>query len=120
MSETYLKPVRDENGTFKKGTSGNPMGRPKGSRNQITLLRESLELALREEAHDHMSDVLKMAIALALEGDRQMIKLLLDLHMSKSAPEGGAKQDRAVINIFGPKDAETKDIIDVTPKTESE
>jgi len=33
---------RTKNGTFKKGTSGNPSGRPAGSRNRATLLAEQL------------------------------------------------------------------------------
>lgn len=102
--------VRTDSGQFKKGVSGNPVGRPKGSKNQITLLRQSLELQLREESSPEMAEVLRTAIALAKAGDRSMIKLLLELHMTKSAPEGGDKADRAVINIFGPKEDNIKDV----------
>lgn len=39
---------RDANGRFPKGISGNPKGKMKGTRNEITLLRLTLEKALRE------------------------------------------------------------------------
>lgn len=47
-----------------------------------------------------MPKVLKKAINLALAGDRMMIKLLLELHMSKSAhqdDEKGGKSQVAVV-----------------------
>lgn len=40
--------VRSHKGRFVAGKSGNPKGRPKGTRNKITVLRENLELALRD------------------------------------------------------------------------
>lgn|SRR5690606_22661404 len=40
--------VRDEKGRFPKGVSGNPKGKAKGVRNEITLMRLTLEKALRE------------------------------------------------------------------------
>lgn len=107
-------PERSETGQFVKGQSGNPNGRPKGRKNEITLLRESLELALREQGAPHMGEVLNTAIALAKEGDRTMIKLLLELHMSKTAPEGGGGQEKVTINISGPTE-DAREVIDVTP-----
>lgn len=35
---------RTKNGTFKKGVSGNPNGRPKGSRNKASLVKAQLTL----------------------------------------------------------------------------
>lgn len=43
--------VRDEAGRFPAGVSGNPAGKPRGTRNQITVLRENFELALLEYAN---------------------------------------------------------------------
>jgi hypothetical protein len=34
---------RDEKGKFLEGVSGNPKGKPKGSKNYLTLLEEALE-----------------------------------------------------------------------------
>lgn len=109
------KEVRTQEGTFKKGVSGNPRGRPRGSRNKITLLRQSLELSLRQEASPHMTEVLETAINLAKSGDRTMIKLLLELHMSKGGADPDVKaQEKVTINIKGPVRSEP-DIIDITP-----
>ena len=89
---------------FKPGQSGNPNGRPKGSKNQITLLKESMELMLREEAaQGDLSEVMKVAMELAKAGDRSMIKLILELHMSKGTTQDGSKAaEKVQININGP------------------
>ena len=93
------KPVRDEKGQFPVGVSGNPMGRPKGAKNKITLLKQSLELELRNSAAPRMQKVLDKALEMAEEGDRSMIKLLLELHMSKGHSEESAGVDKLQINI---------------------
>ena len=104
-------PERRSDGTFPQGVSGNPLGRPKGSKNQITLLRESLELQLREQAAPQMSEVLEKAFELALAGDRTMLKLLIEMHLSKSVDPNVKGQEKVTINIKGP---ETKqEIIEV-------
>lgn len=91
-------------GQFKRGQSGNPEGRPKGSKNQITLLKESLEVALRERSEPSMVKVLDKAVELALEGDRSMLKLLLELHMSKGVTDvGGKATEKVSITINGPE-----------------
>jgi len=84
---------------FKEGVSGNPVGRPKGSKNKITLLRQMLELQLREAAQDRMPEVLNKAFELALEGDRTMLKLLIELHMSKGPPDIEKAAEKVEINI---------------------
>lgn len=83
MTKDVVK--RAEDGTFLPGQSGNPAGRPKGSKNRITLLKQELETELREFAAPQMKEVLAKAFELASAGDRSMIKLLLELHMSKNA-----------------------------------
>ena len=56
---------------FEKGESGNPAGRPRGSRNRATLLMESL-LADDAEA------IGRKAIAMAKQGDMAAIRLCTD------------------------------------------
>ena len=113
MSEKGEKEERTELGTWKAGVSGNPNGRPKGSKNQITLLKESLELQLREQGANFMPQILQTAIELALEGDRTMLKLLLELHMTKGGTgDVKAGQEKVTINISGPERA-LKDVIEV-------
>ena len=58
-------------GQFSKGTSGNPSGRPPGSRNQATLLMESL---LEGEAEQ----LIRKVIELALAGDITALRLCLE------------------------------------------
>jgi Family of unknown function (DUF5681) len=62
---------KKKNGQFAKGTSGNPSGRPQGSRNQSTLLLESL---LAGEAYE----LLRKAIELAKGGDVRALQLCMD------------------------------------------
>ena len=88
-----------EDTQFKEGTSGHPTGRPKGSKNKITLLRQSLELQLREAAKDRMPEVLNKAFELALTGDKTLLKLLLELHMAKGVPDSEKTSEKVEINI---------------------
>jgi Family of unknown function (DUF5681) len=61
----------DGSGQFSKGTSGNPLGRPRGSRNSATLLMESL---LEGEAEQ----LTRKAIEMALAGDITALRLCLE------------------------------------------
>ena len=95
---------------FKTGISGNPGGRPKGSKNQITLLKESMELLLREEASpDDLKAVMRTALEKAKAGSDAMIKLILELHVSKGTTQDNSKAaEKVQININGPTISEVK------------
>src|SRR3954464_9602810 len=58
-------------GQFSKGTSGNPSGRPPGSRNHATLLMESLLECQAEQ-------LTRKAIEMALAGDITAMRLCLE------------------------------------------
>lgn len=60
-----------EGGLFRKGRSGNPAGRPPGSRNHATMLAEGL---LEGEAQA----LTRKAVELALEGDTTALRLCLE------------------------------------------
>jgi len=91
--------VVENKGQFPKGVSGNPAGRPKGSKNAITLLKQSLELQLRDQAAPDMGAVLDKAVELALEGHPGMIKMLIELHMSKQHGEEAKGGEKVAIQI---------------------
>jgi hypothetical protein len=111
---------RTNDGRFAPGQSGNPDGRPKGSKNQITLLKESLEVALRERSEPKMLQVMDKALELALAGDRTMLRLLLQLHMSSGATQNEGKGiEKVSININGPKQEVEKVPTVVTSKEEN-
>ena len=57
--------------TFEKGQSGNPAGRPPGSRNKATILAETI---FESEAEA----IIRMAIDKAKEGDITAIRLCLE------------------------------------------
>lgn len=115
--EVAPKVKRTEKGQFPKGVSGNPTGRPKGSKNEITLLRQSLDLQLRAQGAERMPEVLDKAFELALEGDRPMIKLLLELNMSKAVASEKEVQEKVEINVVGaPPEVKKISVIDVKPE----
>ncbi|MFN7998605.1 MAG: DUF5681 domain-containing protein, partial [Bryobacteraceae bacterium] len=62
---------RSPKGQWPKGVSGNPSGRPPGSRNKSTLLLEQMLQGRQQELVDK-------AIELALNGDPAMMRLCLE------------------------------------------
>jgi hypothetical protein len=82
---------RDEVGRFLKGVSGNPGGRPVGSKNKATVLREMLdEVALGEVAKEYV-DVVHAMIREAKKGNVAAAKLVKDIaDIVVEQTEGGA------------------------------
>lgn len=62
---------RDQQGRWPKGISGNPSGRPVGSRNKTTILIQSI---LAEKAEE----LVRKAVAMALEGDPAALRLCVE------------------------------------------
>lgn len=99
--------IRTTKGQFAKGKSGNAAGRPKGSRNAITLTRLATEHELRDYFKPHARKVLARAVEIALKGDPAnpatiaMIRTLLDKSMSSLRNEdvGDSKDNTIVVNF---------------------
>lgn len=92
MSDSVTKAVKGNKPyLFQPGKSGNPAGRPKGSRNKVTLMKIALEGELRTQLGPHMAEILAQAIQMAKAGDASMIKLLVD----KTVPTTKASDDEA-------------------------
>ena len=86
---------------FKKGQSGNPAGRPMGSRNKMTVLAEKL-FDEKLFGEDKKADaIITKAIELAGNGDTACIRLCLD----RIAPP---RKDRPVCFAL-PRMTESKD-----------
>jgi hypothetical protein len=71
ISTTKRLHRKNATGQFAKGSSGNPAGRPPGSRNQATLLMEAL---LEGEAEQ----LTRKAIEMAAAGDIHALRLCLE------------------------------------------
>ena len=69
---------------FKKGESGNPSGRPKGSKNLTTLLEKELKQRVvvtengRRRSITKQEAMVKHLVNKAVSGDRPLMQLLLD------------------------------------------
>ena len=71
VDSKQIQVERDPSGRFRKGCSGNPDGRPPGTRNKAT---ETAELLLDGEAEA----LTRKALELALDGDPRALRLCLE------------------------------------------
>ena len=69
---------------FQKGVSGNPNGKPKGSKNKTTLIKQAIEHGLIEQLQADIPEVYQKGIQMALDGNETMIKFFLDRIMPKA------------------------------------
>jgi hypothetical protein len=72
-------------GQFKKGNSGNPKGRPKGSKNFITLLDKELAQKIvvnengKKRSITRLQAMVKRMVAGALQGDQKALLTLVEI-----------------------------------------
>lgn len=98
MSEKDVAPRNK--GQFPKGVSGNPAGRPKGSKNKVTLMKLVAEETIRTDNAERMLEVANIVIDQALEGDPKAQKLVWDAVMSKGTSDDRTQaKERVEINI---------------------
>ena len=87
------------NTQFKKGASGNPKGRPKGSKNFLTLLEQELAQKIfvnengRRKTVTRMQAMVKRMVAGALQGDPKAVLTLVDILRRTGAIEQPAAAD---------------------------
>ena len=63
---------------WKAGQSGNPNGRPKGSKNKLTLLREAVLESAESIVLGNFEDIVKATVELAKAGDPTALKIVWD------------------------------------------
>lgn len=72
-------------GKFKKGASGNPRGRPKGSRNFLTLLEKELDQTVvvnengKKKKLTRLQAMVKRMVNGALQGDQKSLLTLIEI-----------------------------------------
>ena len=90
---------------FKKGQSGNPKGRPKGSKNVATILNEQLfsPVQITENGKRKKIPVIEGIIRVinksALEGNRNAWSTILKLLSLADSDASDAEQDAQVVKI---------------------
>jgi len=109
---------RNELGQFVKGQSGNLAGRPKGSRNEATKLKEFIEHANTEVLAAEAPAIMAKAIQMAKDGDAAMIKLILGDMMKHVRTEEGEKSDNKVTVSIELMKEDVKDIVIENPPQE--
>lgn len=91
---------RDDKGRFVKGASGNPVGRPKGTKNEIAEMKRNLELAVRKNINEReINGIIQSMIAEALNGNVTAGKLILDKVMSNARLDDDEGEDKPEIVI---------------------
>lgn len=96
----YGKPPRKHR--FKKGKSGNPRGRPKGSRNISTVIEKELNGRVTVTENGQQRRFSKSQVAAkqlvnkAMTGDQKAIQAILNLYKNQDAPTG----DVAPLGVF--------------------
>lgn len=94
---------------FQPGKSGNPRGRPKGSKNKATLLKEAMQHKADLMLTRDVPKVLKTVLQAAIAGDMQAAKMILDRAVpvgGNGGPSDNAKSVQIVIkNLTAPEHA---------------
>ena len=93
----------DRNGSNMTKPTGKPRGRPPGSKNASTLLREGALKELKGKWSDILAKdtekVLRAVVQRALDGDMTAAKMVLDRTIPAEKGDGGGERQRPSINI---------------------
>lgn len=106
---------RTPTGQFVKGKSGNPAGRPAGSKNKVNILKITLEENFREGNFEKIAHILNDVVEDAIQGDKQARKMVWDACISKAnLGEDKESSDKAPQIVIKHMEVEKQgDIIDV-------
>lgn len=92
--------TRNDRGQYVKGQSGNPAGRPKGRKNELTELKQDLEIAVRKNVKpDDIKNIVQRMVDEALSGSVGAAKLILDKVLSNARDGDDAPDIQGGITI---------------------
>lgn len=121
--------TKTNSGLWQPGQSGNPAGRPKGRKSQITQLKQELEIAVRDNLDPKaIRGILQAMADKAMEGNVGAAKLILDkvLSNAREAEEETTSSGKFVFEVANltlkhPESPEDeRNVINVTPIKETE
>lgn len=86
---------------WKPGQSGNPKGRPKGSKNKLSLLREAVLENAENIVLSNFEDIVRSTVELAKQGDATALKIVWDriIPAKRTVEEKVEGEDRLNISI---------------------
>jgi hypothetical protein len=112
---------RTDKGQFPAGVSGNPKGRPKGSKNEIVALKQDMELALRQHVKpEKLKKVIEKVINKAANGNIAAAKLIFDYFLSRVADNDDNGKEQPAIRVivenatFKVEQERTAQVVEVT------
>lgn len=109
--------------TEKRGADLPHVGRPKGSKNKITLLKLLVEETVRSEELPRMLQVCREIITDALNGDRDCRKLVWQSIMSKSGVDNqqtAGALPTIVVKTERPVEVHNHSVIDIPQEQNSD
>lgn len=116
-----MNEVARNSGQWIAGQSGNPAGRPKNKKNELTELKQDLEIAVRKNVSaERVARIVSKMADMAENGDVKAAKLILDKFLSnpKDSEDVDMGTGGIVIRIenatFKAQNEESN-VIDVTP-----
>jgi len=107
------KTERNEDGRFAVGNRG----RPKGSKNRITIMKLMMEEAYRERNAEKIAEILDQVVEDALNGDKSARKLIWESQVSKAPnteqKEAGGENPQILIKHMEVTKTEGGEVIDI-------
>ena len=96
-----IESLEQSKSLWKKGQSGNPKGRPKGSKNKLSLLREAVLESAENIVLNNFEDIVRSTVELAKQGDATALKIVWDriIPAKRTVEEKVEGEDKLNISI---------------------